>query len=65
MANLGGNYDGTVTNDAAGDNGGDNGGLNLAQRLDDAALRNGGNGMLSPEIGANGGHPYYGPGFVP
>jgi hypothetical protein len=44
MANLGGNYDGTVTDDAAGDNGGENGGLNLAQRLDDAALRNGGNG---------------------
>jgi hypothetical protein len=63
MANLGGNYDGTVTDDAAGDNGG----MNLEQRLDDAALtlgRHGGNDMLSSAIGSNGGHPYYGPGFV-
>jgi hypothetical protein len=63
MANLGGNYDDTVTDDAAGDNGG----VNLEQRLDDAALtlgRHGGNDMLSPAIGGNGGHPYYGLGFV-
>jgi hypothetical protein len=37
------------------------------QRLDDATLtlgRHGGNDMLSPVIGGNGGHPYYGHGFV-
>jgi hypothetical protein len=63
MANLRGNYDGTVTDDAACDNGG----INPEQRLNDAALtlgRHGGNDMLSPAIGGNGGHPYYGPGFV-
>jgi hypothetical protein len=64
MANLGGNHDGpTVTDDAGG-----NDGLNLAQRLDDAAVplgHNGGHDMLSCEVGGNGGHPYYGRGFFP
>jgi hypothetical protein len=63
MVNFGGNHDGTVIDDASG-----NDGLNLAQRLDDAAAplgRNGGHNMLSPQVDGNGGHQYYGRGFLP